>query len=232
MTLLNVSMTTVAIHQPQYIPWLPYVAKAAASDIFVYLDNVQYQKNGVQNRNQIKTAQGPAWLTVPVHASLETTIQQTPIDNTQHWRQKHLRSINMAYARAPFKQLIDQGLRALIETEWTYLADLNIALSEWIFKRLGVTCTRVRASELSVNGSRNDLVLAICQEVGATVYLSGQGAKAYQDERLFDKNGIDLHYQDYQFKEYPQCFPKTGFDRALSTVDLILNAGDKARDYL
>ena len=49
-------MTVVAIHQPQYLPWQPYFAKALASDLFVYLDTVQFQKNGVQNRNQVKTA--------------------------------------------------------------------------------------------------------------------------------------------------------------------------------
>ena len=63
-------MTAVAIHQPHYLPWLGYLAKWAAADVFVFLDTVQYTKNGWQNRNRIKTATGPQWLTVPVHAKL------------------------------------------------------------------------------------------------------------------------------------------------------------------
>ena len=60
----------VAIHQPHYLPWLGYLAKWAAADLFVFLDTVQYEKSGYQNRNRIKTRDGPRWLTVPVHAHL------------------------------------------------------------------------------------------------------------------------------------------------------------------
>ena len=67
---LRAPMTAVAIHQPHYLPWLGYLAKWAAADVFVFLDTVQYTKNGWQNRNRIKTATGPQWLTVPVHAKL------------------------------------------------------------------------------------------------------------------------------------------------------------------
>jgi hypothetical protein len=56
----------VAIHQPQYLPWLGYFDKMLAADLFCYLDCVQFKKNEWQNRNRIKTAQGWQWLTVPV----------------------------------------------------------------------------------------------------------------------------------------------------------------------
>ena len=72
-------MTVVAIHQPHYLPWQPYLAKVLACDVFIYLDSVQYQKNGVQNRNQIKTSQGTKWLTVPVHRTSQQTLHQTMV---------------------------------------------------------------------------------------------------------------------------------------------------------
>lgn len=225
-------MTIVAIHQPQYLPWLPYLSKVAQCDVFVYLDNVQFQKNGVQNRNQIKTANGPAWLTVPVRASMQVNIGQTPIDNSQHWRQKHLRSIENAYARAPFKGLLEEGLRQILESEWNYLGDLNIAVTEWMFKQLDIRCERVRSSDINASGLKDDLVLSICREVGGRTYLSGNGAKAYQDPEKFREQGIELTYQHVDNRQYPQCFAKTGFLPALSGLDLILNVGDKARGYL
>ena len=83
----------VAIHQPQYLPWLGYLAKWAAADVFVFLDTVQYEKNGWQNRNRIRTADGAHWLTVPVHAHLGTPIGAVSIDTTQPWRSRHLRAI-------------------------------------------------------------------------------------------------------------------------------------------
>ena len=60
----------VGIHQPHYLPWLPYFIKIAKCDIFIVLDNVDFQKNGLQNRNQIKTDKGYQWLTVPVEHKL------------------------------------------------------------------------------------------------------------------------------------------------------------------
>ena len=60
----------VSIHQPQYLPWDNFFRKIKKSDYFIYLDNVEFQKNGLQNRNQIKTASGSTWLTVPVKHNL------------------------------------------------------------------------------------------------------------------------------------------------------------------
>lgn len=225
-------MTVVAIHQPQYLPWLPYLAKANSCDVFVYLDNVQFQKNGVQNRNQIKTANGPYWLTVPVNASLDVTIKDTTIDNFQPWASKHLKSIEHAYARAPHKNLIDDGLRQLLMRDWSFLSELNIAVSEWMFEFLDIRCKRIRSSELVANGAKDELVIDICREVGASQYLSGEGARVYQDPAKFDLAGIVLEYQQYDFRAYAQCFSKQGFLPAMSGLDLILNLGDRSRDFL
>lgn len=221
-------MTTVAIHQPQYLPWLPYLAKASSCDVFVYLDNVQYQQGGVQNRNQIKTASGAAWLTVPVHASLESTICEARIDNTRAWRQKHLASIQQAYTRAPYKALLSCGLRQLLEQDWEFLSELNIAITEWMFEQFGVKCQRIRASLLHVDAVKDDLVIDICKRLNATTYLSGHGAKAYQDERKFDAADVKLRYLDYLHPSYSQCHAKQGFVTGLSALDCLLNMGSAA----
>jgi hypothetical protein len=229
-------VTVVAIHQPQYLPWTPYCDKADSCDVFVYLDNVQYQKNGLQNRNQIKTSQGAAWLTVPVRASLGQAINEIRIAG-QHWQKKHIRAIEQSYARAPaiarFTMPHDAGglpvqpLKTILEQSWDCLVDLNIAVTEWLFAQLGIQSQRVRASELGVSGAREDLIVAICKTLGATVYLSGQGAKAYQDAAKFRQQGIELRYQRYHNRPYRQCYP--GFVPDLSALDLILNMGDEAR---
>ena len=221
----------VAIHQPQYLPWIPYCNKADSCDLFVYLDNVQYQKNGLQNRNQIKTSTGPTWLTLPVHATLSKTIAETEIADAR-WQKKHVRSIEMNYARAPHLEWFSGELKPILERNWTILADLDIAVTDWLFDRLGIKCRRVRASELGVSGSADELVVNICEAVGAKVYISGQGARAYQDEKKFKDRGIELRYQEYHNRSYSQCFPEIGFLPDLSALDLILNAGPKAREIM
>lgn len=224
-------MTVVAIHQPQYLPWLPYCAKADACDVFIYLDDVQYQKNGMQNRNRIQSYQGPLWLSVPVHASLKNTIRETRIAGNA-WRNKHVRSLQQAYAKAKHGAWLDHGLRKILERDGEFLADLNIAVTEWLFERLGVVSKRVRAFDLQVKGEKEERVLALCKAVGGTVYLSGQGARNYQHEATFQRQGITLKYLHYRNQPYGQCCPKTGFTPDLSALDLILNRGAEAREVM
>lgn len=224
-------MTTVAIHQPQYLPWVPYCDKADACDIFVYLDTVQYQKNGLQNRNKIKTAQGGAWLTVPVHVKLGDLIKDVKTSDS-HWVKKHIASIEQNYSRAAHAELFGQGLRPLLEHGPDNLADLNIQITEWFFSQLGVGCRRVRASELNITGNAQELVIDICKALGATRYLSGKGASDYQDNECFAREGIELVYQDYTNQPYRQCHSGIGFVPDLSALDLILNEGPNARSIM
>src|SRR5437867_11305891 len=112
----------VAIHQPHYLPWLGYFAKWAAADLFVFLDTVQYEKNGWQNRNRIKTRDGPRWLTVPVRAHLGTAIHEVMVDVTQPWRVRHFAAVESAYASAPAWGRSRDGLRACCNREWDRLA--------------------------------------------------------------------------------------------------------------
>ena len=221
----------VAIHQPQYLPWLAYCDKANACDRFVYLDNVQFQKNGVQNRNQIKTADGPLWLTVPVHAHMRHSIALTEIAG-EEWSEKHLRTIALNYAKAKHFAQCRQELELILRREWKYLAELNIAMTEWIFERLDISCERVKASALTATGKGEELVLNICRELGAKVYLSGQGAKAYQDDTRFREHGIEVRHQRYEPSAYEQCHAKLGFIAGLSALDAILNLGPSARELI
>lgn len=220
----------IAIHQPHYLPWLAYCDKAAACDVFVYLDSVQFQKNGVQNRNQIKTRSGCAWLTVPVHASLGLTIRETTIAS-EFWRRKHIKTLELNYARAPYHTLVAE-FRAILEQETGTLADLNIATTEWLFHQLGIECLRLRSSSISASGTGDDLIVSLCRELGATEYLSGTGARAYQEESKFRDAGVGLRYQQYQPQPYRQCFPKTGFIPGLSALDAVLNLGPLARQAM
>lgn len=220
----------VAIHQPQYLPWAPFFDKADRADLFVYLDTVQFHRRGVQNRNQIKTHAGASWLVVPVHADRQTAICEVTIPQSR-WAVKHVRSIEQNYRQAKFAQWFDE-LHPILEDQWEKLSDLNIATTSWMFEKLQVKCRIVKASDLNVTGIADDLLLAICKAVNATVYMSGQGAKHYQDDRKFIASGIEVHYQVYSNQTYQQCHPKLGFVADLSALDLILNLGPEARTVM
>lgn len=220
-------MIRVAIHQPHYLPWLPYFDKADQVDVFVFLDTAQYQKNGLQNRNRIKSANDDPWLTVPTHGRLEHSIRETAVRNNG-WNRKHARTVRHHYGRAPAVDLFTQELEPILISGWRVLSDLNVALTRRMFAMLGIRCETVLASELDVSGRSQDRILSICRALSADVYLSGEGAAAYQDPSAFAEAGIELRYQRYKAASYPQLHTARGFVPGLSALDLLLNAGPEA----
>lgn len=217
----------LAIHQPHYLPWLGYLAKWAAADVFVFLDTVQFEKNGWQNRNRIRTAAGAHWLTVPVHAHLGTPIAEVTVDSTQPWRARHLRAIEQAYARAAHLATHHDSLRAFLDIEWTELARLAVASAEWLARAVGITTPARLASSLGVDGGdATSRLVEICKAVGADTYLAGGHGARYMDGARFRQAGISVLYQDYEHPVYPQQHGE--FVPFLSGVDLLLTHGDES----
>jgi hypothetical protein len=224
-------MTTVAIHQPHYLPWLGYLAKWAAADVFVLLDTVQYEKNGWQNRNRIKTAAGPSWLTVPVHARLGTPIVDVTVDDIQPWRQRHLCAIEQAYAQAPHLERHRAALSHLYETPWTHLAPLAVTNAEWLARAVGVTTPAHLASKLGVTASDpTGRLLALCAAVGADTYLAGRDGARYIDVTRFADAGIRVLYQAYTHPIYAQLHGD--FVPNCSALDLLLTHGNDSLPIL
>jgi hypothetical protein len=217
----------IAIHQPQYLPWLGYLAKWAAADLFIFLDTVQYEKNGWQNRNRIRTADGAHWLTVPVHAHLGTPIVDVTVDTTQPWRARHLRAIEQAYTDAPHLATLQPTLRALLDTEWERLEPLAVASAEALARAAGITTPTRRASSLAVEATEATArLVAICQALGADTYLAGGHGAKYMDMDRFRQAGITVLYQRYEHPVYPQQHGE--FMPFLSAVDLLLTHGDES----
>ena len=220
-------MTACAIHQPHYLPWLGYLAKWAAADVFVFLDTVQYEKNGWQNRNRIKTAAGPRWLTVPVHARLGTPLGLVTVDAGQPWGARHLRAIEHAYARAPRLGRHRDALAHFYATPWERLAPLAVASAEWLAGALGIATPVRLASTLGVAAADpSQRLVALCRAVGADTYLAGRDGARYMDPAPFRAAGIRVLYQDYKHPEYPQLHGE--FAPFLSALDLLLTHGDDA----
>lgn len=220
-------MTVVAIHQPQYLPWIPFFQKINCADYFVYLDNVQYQKRGLQNRNQVKGPDGPVWLSVPVSAHRGDLISAIRIASTK-WQHKHTKTIEQYYAKAPHLPLYESLVKPVITKEFACLADLNRALTQVFIDFFAIKTRIVSASSLDVSGRKQELIINICRELDASVYLSGNGARDYQCPEIFREHGIDLEYHVAQFDTYEQCHSTAGFTPGLSALDALLNLGEEA----
>jgi hypothetical protein len=218
-------MTTLVVLQPSYLPWLGYFDQVRRSDVFVFYDDVQFDKNGWRNRNRVKTAKGPVWLTVPVRqrGRAGQRIDQVEVDGRIPWARKHLRTIQEAYARAPFLADYLPDLADLLQREWTRLADLDIALSRQMCAWFGLERRMYRSSELGIEGSRNARLLALCRHFDADRYFSGTAARDYLDASLFDAAGIAVEWQDFPHPQYPQLHGK--FVPFMSALDCVFNVG-------
>ncbi len=214
----------VSIHQPAYLPWLGYFDRISASDLFVFLDSVQFEKNSFTNRNRIKTAKGALWLTVPVlsQGHLQKRLVDIKIDGTQNWKRKHLRAIEQNYSKAPFFADRFDRLVGSYGCETDGLAEFCYRQLQFWLGELSISTPVVRASELDVAGSKSDLIVALCKRLGATAYLSGPFGRDYLQEDSFAEAGIAIRYHEYSHPTYRQLFGE--FIPSLAVVDYWLNA--------
>ena len=225
-------MLTVAIHQPNYLPYLGYFDKIDKCDVFVFLDSVTYTHNDYRNRNRVKTQHGEHWRTVPVvhKGALDTPIHDIRIDG-QRWRKKHGRTLEQSYCRAPMFREYWEFFKRAYEHEWTSLSWLDKHLIEGMCKMLGVGAEFVDSSNLDdapdccgrPRGNPTDLLVDICKQLGAARYISGPGAGTYVQPEKFEDAGIEFKWQEFRCPEYPQLHGL--FVPNLSAVDYIFNRG-------
>lgn len=221
----------VGIHQLHYLPWLRYVEKIAHCDVFVVLDNIQFNKNGWQNRNRLKTASGQTLLTVPVHARAGQTLDQVRIADNNGWKQKHWRTLEQNYKKAPCFNQYAPFFEEIYDTDWTHLNDLNRKMLEYFITALGIDTRIVHASSLNVPGDATERLLNIIRAVDGDTYYSGAFAlDAYLDSELLDSAGIKLELQNWSAPRYPQLHGD--FIPDLSVLDLLMNCGPGALQHL
>jgi len=215
------------ILQPGYLPWLGFFEQLHRSDVFVIYDDVQYDKNGWRNRNRIKTAQGIQWLTVPVSYKFGDLVKDVRIDNKSNWRKKHLSSLKMSYAKAPF--LKDQiGLfEEAYSRDWELLVDLDVFFIERIAAALGIPERKIaRSSELGVGGDKIGRLVNICKHCGADVFYEGASGANYIEPAAFERHGVKVQFQDYKHPVYSQLHG--AFEPYMSCVDLLFNCGPES----
>jgi hypothetical protein len=215
----------IAIHQPNYLPWLGYFHKIAMADVFVFLDDVPFSKGSYTNRVKILANGQGRWLSVPVSVHLGDPIKRVPAAKP-NWMDSHLATISGCYRKArAFRQVwprLSEILKAVPNAD---LAAINRFLVESIAEELGLSCCFKASSEIDIIAAMgDDRLIALTASIDAEgVYLSGHGGSNYQDEGKFTGAGLELRYTDYRPPAY--CQAGADFVAGLSIVDAILHIG-------
>lgn len=225
----------IAISQPTYLPWLGYFDLIDQVDLFVFLDNVQFEKQSWQQRNRIKTPTGLQWLTVPVafRGKFGQLIKDVEIRDPEFCK-NHLRAIELNYRRAPFFDLYFPELKERFASTAprSLLADLNIRLIEWIVNILNIRTPMLRSSRMECEGRRSTLLVKLCRTLGANSYLSPLGSMAYlmNDLPLFEEAAVEVRFQHYEHPPYKQLFQ--AYCPYASVLDLLFNEGPRSIEII
>ena len=219
----------ISIHQPQYLPWDNFFKKIKKSDCFIFLDNVEFQKNGLQNRNQIKTSNGPIWLTVPIKQKLGQKISDVEIDNSKDWKKKHWKTINENYNKSKYFDNFKGNFQNIFLSNWNNLSELNIKIILEILMILNIKTKIYKASDLKVKGKSTELLVNLCKKINSKTYISGEGGENYLELEKFKEAGIQVIFEkNINQKPYKQNHDKIGFVQNLSIIDNLFNNGKEA----
>lgn len=225
---------TLVVMQPTFLPWAGYFNLMAQASCFVFLDDVQLEKQSWQTRNRLLMNGQPHWVSIPVrHGHLSQLINETDVVADKRWREKLGRGFSQAYGKHPHYKVAQEIIELLACETSKNLADLNELLIRFMANKLGITTPMHRASELGISGDRSDRLVAICRHLGAKEYLSPLGAADYLAEDGFAAHSpAVLRFQNYQPRPYPQM-GTWEFISHLSMVDVIANMGcAEAKDYV
>lgn len=219
----------VAIHQPNFLPWLGFFDKLAHADVFVVLDSVQFPRTSKGtwiNRVKLLVADRAQWATVPIVRAQGSglPIRDVRIDDAQPWRKKLLRTVELNYRRAPAFDDVFPLVTELIQNPSSHIARFNEENARRIAETLELDTSKlVRSSEVDVPGQSTDLLIELTVAVGGDAYMPGGDAYRYQEDEKFAVRGVALVPQEFAHPEYPQA--ATPFVPGLSIVDALMNCG-------
>jgi len=223
----------VAIMQPTYIPWIGYFGMISLVDIFVFYDDVQFEKQSWQQRNKIVDTKGSEiWLSIPVFRNFGQTINVAKIDHSTNWRKSHLKSIVQSYSKAPYFDQYCNYITEFYDNEWALLGDYNIHIIKQIVDLIGLPKpTFIKSSTISgITGSKTDRLISLLGILGADQYITVPGTKAYLEKDKFAQKGIDLAWYEFPHPKYTQIGHE--FIPYLSIVDLLFNAGPESGNII
>ncbi len=212
--------------QPYFFPYIGYWQLMHAADVFVVYDDVTFIKQGWINRNRILINGTPHYVTVPLHgASPNKRICDIDVQSGQRWRVKMSKSIEIAYAKAPFCSAVHPEIERLISQGSTNLADFLAAHLASMMQYLGLQTKLVKSSRTYGNSDLRgqERVIDICRREGASTYVNLPGGRELYDAGSFNAENVDLEFLASRASPYPQR--AAGFIPNLSVIDVLMEVG-------
>lgn len=224
----------IAIHQPEFMPWLGFFHKMGNVDQYVVFDHVQFKKRYFENRNRIKQGDESVWVSLPVISKGRylQPIKEVEADSSSPWQRKLWEKIRHAYGKTQYFPKYSDEVEEIISGRiYERLIDFNLVFIEWLRKVLDIRTPMICSSTLGVDDFKaSDLILEICLRLHADRYLCGLSGKEYLKKEDFHRSAVDIEWQNFEHPAYPQKGKE--FLPYMSTIDLVFNCGPQSREIL
>ena len=228
-----------AICQPHYLPWLGYFEMIDRVDLFVFLDDVQFSKNGWQNRNRIRKTSNSndlKWLTIPItKEKLDTLLLTKSISQKTDWITTNLAHLRESYKYSPyFNHYFSIIEKVYTENKNNPLADFNISLIKKLCEIFRIKTNFLRSSKMNLQGKREQRLVNICKHISAHHYLANNATGSYVNAEYFKQYNIIFELQNYQHPSYEQYYKNSilKFIPYLSIIDLLFNHGEDSIEII
>ncbi|MGI9102750.1 MAG: WbqC family protein [Terriglobales bacterium] len=224
-------MKRIVISQPMFFPWVGLFEQVRLADVFVHYDDALFpQGRHFISRVEIKTKDGSKWLTAPVNRGHGAPIHTITFDESQDWRDHHLRALHHSYAQAPFFSEMISLAEEAYSQPFHNLADFNCFATERIAEYYELRPRFLRSAGLGIASRATEKLVELVNLLEGDVYVTGHGARNYMDHELFERNGVSVQYMHYQRTPYPQLHG--AFDPHVTILDLIANMGKKGIELI
>lgn len=225
-------MNKIVISQPMFLPWVGMFEQLNLSDTFVHYDDVQFpQGSSFINRVQLKTKDGIKWLSVPIDKKNSgKLINETLISYAENWQEKHVGSLQHAFAKCRYKNDVFILLEKIYSHKFETISDLNIFSFELIADYFEMSRKFILSSSIETNTHSSQKLLDIIKNIGGNKYITGMGALNYIDYDLFEKENIQIDYMNYLKTPYSQQFDS--FTPYVTILDLIANEGKAGKKLM
>lgn len=221
------ALKKVVISQPRYLPAVNYIQRLCFADAFVFLDNVQRQGRGIENRNKILLNNEVKWLTIPISSSSRELIKNSIVSNID-WVDIHKKALFQAYNRCPFfdSEIASKYYSNINSLRYTgMITRMTFNLCEM----LGFTPRVILASELDIDqqSSGPEKLYQICEAVEADLYISGSNGREYGVKEHFKSKSdkVNVVFHDFDYPIYKQHNNDNGFVPWLCFFDMVFNCG-------
>jgi len=213
-----------AIMQPYIFPYIGYFQLIQAVDEFVFLDNVNFIKRGWVNRNCILINDEKKLITFPCNKiSQNKLIQNTEIDMKSKEYSKLIRTIKLAYRKAPYYNEVIPIIEKTLQSNFKTISELAIFSVKSVANYLQIN-TKFRISSLEFNEVKNampsDQLIQICKTLNSKKYINAIGGQKLYEKEYFYNNSVDLYFLKPEINSYKQYNKE--FVGGLSIIDVLM----------